>query len=72
MAFINSKVSLNVVFPDGSKYRIPKDYIGDIPDKVAKHWLVQAAIKSGHIAVPQGKTDAELESADKKAKSKKK
>ena len=70
--FINSKARLAVRLEDGSSYLIPKDFIGEIPDKVAKSWLVQAAIKSGHIAVPAGKTDAALEEADKKAKSKRK
>lgn len=72
MAFINSKARLSVRLEDGSTYLIPKDYIGEIPDKVAQSWLVQAAIKSGHIAVPMGKSDAALEEADKKAKAKRK
>lgn len=70
--FINSKARLLVRFDDGSSYVIPKDYIGDIPAKVAESWLVQAAIKSGHIAVPVEKTDKALEEADEKAETKKK
>lgn len=70
--FINSKARLLVRFDDGSSYVIPKDFIGEIPDRVANSWLVQQAIKSGHIAVPAGKTDKALEEADKKAKAKKK
>lgn len=70
MAFINSKARLSVRMPDGSVYIIPKDYIGEIPDKIAKSWLVQAAIKSGHVVVPEGKSDKALEEADKKVKKK--
>ena len=63
---INAKVKLLVKNGDDS-YVIPKDYIGEIPDAIAKSWLVQQAIKSGHIVTPDGKTDKALETADKKA-----
>lgn len=72
MAFINSKVRLAVRLEDGSFYTIPKDFIGEIPDQVAASWLVQAAIKSGQIAVPEARTDKALEEADEKAEAKKK
>lgn len=64
--FINSKVKLLVKDGDES-YTIPKDYIGDIPEHIAKTWLVQMAIKSGHIVTPESKSDKALEAADKKA-----
>lgn len=64
--FINSKVKLLVRDGDES-YTIPKDYIGEIPDAIAKTWLVQMAIKSGHIVTPENKSDKALETADKKA-----
>lgn len=64
--FINSKVKLLVKDGDES-YIIPKDYIGDIPEHIAKTWLVQMAIKSGHIVTPESKSDKALETADKKA-----
>lgn len=70
--FINAKSNILVRFDDGSSYLIRKDYIGEIPDYVAEHWYIQAAIKSGDIAVPAGKKDADLEQADKVAKSRKK
>lgn len=70
--FINSKVKFDVRFDDGRSYVIPKDFIGEIPEEVAEHWFVQAAIKSGDIAVPAGKSDIQLEEADVKAKAKKK
>lgn len=64
--FINSKVKLLVRNGD-EEYVIPKDYIGEIPDAIAKSWLVQNAIKSGHVVAPENKTDKALEAADKKA-----
>ena len=67
--FINSKVKLLVRNGDES-YIIPKDYIGEIPDAVAKSWLVQMAIKSGHIVTPKSKTDKAFEDADKVAETK--
>ena len=57
--FINSKVKLLVKDGDES-YIIPKDYIGDIPEHIAKTWLVQMAIKSGHIVTPENKSDKAL------------
>lgn len=68
MAFINSKANLSVRLSDGSYYRIPKDFIGEVPEHVFNSWLVQAAIKSGHVVAPEGKSDKQLEAADKKAK----
>ena len=51
-------------------YRIPKDYIGEIPDDIAAHWMVQAAICSGMISTPVGKKDNQLEAADEVAEEK--
>lgn len=68
MAFINSKTNMSVRLSDGSRYFIPKDFIGDVPEHVYNSWLVQAAIRSGHVVVPEGKSDKQLEAADKKAK----
>ena len=48
-------------------YVIPKDYIGEIPEDVAWHWLIAAAIESGMIATPQGRKDKQLEIADEVA-----
>ncbi|MBR2999761.1 MAG: hypothetical protein IKF39_02090 [Oscillospiraceae bacterium] len=70
--FINAKSNILVRFDDGSSYLIRKDHIGEIPERVAEHWYVKAAIKSGDIAVPAGKKDADLEQADKVAKGRKK
>lgn len=72
MAFINSKVKLAVRLADDRIYTIPRDFIGDIPDEVAKSWLVQAAVKSGHVIVPDAKTDAAIAAAEEKKATKKK
>ena len=64
--FINSKINL-LVRNDGEIFKIQKDFIGEIPDKIANTWLIQQAIKSGHIATPNSKTDKALEAADKVA-----
>lgn len=62
--FIASQKNIKVKRKDGSAYTIKKDFVGEIPDDVAAHWLVQAAIKSGSIAAPQGKKDKDLEAAE--------
>lgn len=65
--FIVSKRSYAVRLSDGSFYRIPKDFIGEIPEEVAESRLVQRAVRSGSIAVPSGTRDRELLEADQKA-----
>lgn len=64
--FINSKINL-LVRNGKEKYKIKKDFIGDIPEWVANSWLVQMAIKSGDVVTPKAKTDKALEQADEKA-----
>lgn len=64
--FINSKKCFEVC-EGGQKFVIPRDYIGNIPDWAAKHWLVQAAIKDGSIATPGNTADQALEAADAEA-----
>ena len=44
--FIVSKRSYAVRLSDGSFYRIPKDFIGEIPEEVAESRLVQRAVRS--------------------------
>lgn len=60
--FINSKKSYEVC-GEGEKCVIPANYIGDIPDWAAKHWLIQAAIRDGSIATPEGRSDTAIEKA---------
>lgn len=62
--FIVAKRNYLVRRADGSFYQIKKDYIGEIPDDVAKSELVQRAIIGGNIAVPGGTKDRELYKAD--------
>lgn len=65
--FINSKKSFEI--HDGADtFVIPRDYIGEVPDWVSSHWLVQAAIKDGSIVTPKDTADRSLEEADDKAK----
>ena len=68
MAFIMSRNPMAVTMPDGSVYRIPKDFVGDIPQAVFDHWYVQASIKTGDIVVPDGKKDVQIEAAAEAAK----
>lgn len=61
--FINCKKNLAIRI-DGDVQSIPAGYIGSIPDALAGHWMVQAAIKDGTIATPGGIADKDLERAD--------
>ena len=65
--FIISKRNFLIQIPGRAPYRIPKDYIGEIPNDIAAHWMVQAAICSGMISTPVGKKDNQLEAADEVA-----
>lgn len=67
--FINSKKNFEIREGE-QKLVIPRDFIGEIPDWAAEHWLVQAAIKDGSIATPKSTADKSLEQADKTAKKK--
>jgi len=69
--FICSKAKMSVRLNDGRVFNIPRDYVGEIPEEVANTWFVQAAIKSGDIAVPADKKDANIEAAGVEAKEKK-
>lgn len=64
--FINCKKNLVVRVGDQIK-RIEKDFIGEIPDELASHWMIRAAIKDGTIATPAGTSDKKLEQADEVA-----
>lgn len=68
--FIISKRNFLIQIPGRAPYRIPKDYIGEIPNDIAAHWMVQAAICSGMISTPVGKKDNQLEVADEVAEEK--
>ncbi|WP_333648030.1 hypothetical protein [Lacrimispora sp.] len=67
--FINSKKNFEICEGE-KKFSIPRDYIGEVPAWVAKHWLVLAAIKDGSIATPKAKKDKSLELADVEAEEK--
>lgn len=65
--FIISKRNFVVQRQRKDPYLIRKDFVGEIPDDVAGHWLVQAAIADGAIATPHGRKDTELEESDQEA-----
>lgn len=59
--FIVSKKKFAIPY-SGGVFAIPKDYVGQVPDEVASHWLVQAAIEGGSIATT-GTKDSEIAAA---------
>lgn len=66
--FIVSKRNFLVPRKDGSFYPINRDGMSEIPDDVAAHWLVQAAIKDGLIMTPAGHSDKAISKAEDAAK----
>jgi len=61
--FIVSTKAYGVKLKDGSFYKIPKGYIGEIPAEVANSLIVKLAIKDGSISTPASKKDAVVEKA---------
>lgn len=59
--FIVSKKKFAIPY-SGGIFTITKDYVGEVPDEVANHWLIQKAIESGSIATT-GKKDSEIADA---------
>ena len=65
--FINSKKCFEIR-EGNQRLVIPCNFIGNIPDWAASHWLVQAAIRDGSISTPDSTKDRALEAADKVAR----
>lgn len=72
MAFIISKRNFLIHRPDAEDYRIPKDYIGEIPEDVYNSHLVQKCIEAGTILVPASKSDKDIQRSEDQAEAKKK
>ena len=61
--FIVAKKNFKIKRADGSLYVIKKDFVGEIPEDVARHWLVRAAIKSGSLAASESGKDKAMDAA---------
>lgn len=72
MAFIISKRNFLIHRPGAEDYRIPKDYIGEIPEDVYNSHMVQKCIEAGTILVPASKADKDIQAAEDQAEAKKK
>lgn len=72
MAFIISKRNFLVHRDGAPNYRIPKDFIGEIPKDVFNSRLVQKNIEAGLILVPASKSDKDIQRSEDQAEAKKK
>ena len=68
--FIVSKKNFVIRRPAGGTYRIGKDWAGELPEDVAKSWLVQAAIRSGSIIASPSAKDKDMAQAEEDAEQK--
>ena len=66
--FIVSKRNFLIPRKDGSKFAISRDGMAEIPDDVAAHWLVKAAIEDGLIMTPENHSDKAISKAEDVAK----
>ena len=65
--FITSKRNLLVKLPDGSEYKIARDFVGEIPEELAEVDLIKLAISDGTIVTPKSKEDEVIEAAVEEA-----
>ena len=72
MAFIISKRNILIHRPGAEDYRIPKDYIGEIPEDVYSSHMIQKCIEAGTILVPASKSDKDIQRSEDQAEAKKK
>lgn len=72
MAFIISKRNFLIHRPGAEDYRIPKDYIGEIPEDVYSSHMIQKCIEAGTILVPTSKSDKDIQRSEDQAEAKKK
>ena len=61
--FIVAKKSFGVRRADGTLYRIPNGFIGNIPEEIAKAPIVKLALKDGSIVKSESKKDAAIDKA---------
>ena len=61
--FIVSTKAYAVKLKDGSLYKIPRGFIGEIPSEVANSLIVKLAIKDGSISTPASTKDTVVEKA---------
>jgi len=61
--FIVSTKAYGVKLKDGTLYKIPRGFIGEIPAEVANSLIVKLAIKGGTISTPASTKDAVVEKA---------
>lgn len=61
--FIVATKAYGVRLKDGNLFKIPRGFIGEIPNEIANSQIVQLAIKDGSISTPAAKQDAVIEKA---------
>lgn len=62
--FIVSKRNIILPGPDGHKFRIPKDYMGEAPAWAAKSDYFKALVKDGKIVISKSKKDKDIQAAE--------
>ena len=68
--FIASNKRFKIRRNDGDPIIIPNGFVGEIPDDVAKEWIIKAAIKDGAIVTTESKKDTAIEKAVSEGKAK--
>lgn len=62
--FIISKRAFKFRFPDGSCFRVDRDFMGEVPEYVAEHPLFKLAVEGGEIMTPTTHRDKAIHDAD--------
>ena len=61
--FISSSKALGVKRANGEFFRIPKGFVGEVPEDVGNALIVQLAIKEGSVKTPLSKKDKDIDKA---------
>lgn len=62
--FIVSKRNIILPGPDGQKFHIPRDYVGEVPAWAAKTDYFKALVKDQKIIISKSKKDKDIQAAE--------
>ena len=62
--FIVSKKNFIFRLSDGAWIQVRRDFMGEVPDRLADHPLFQAAVRGGDIMTPESTADKAVYKAD--------
>lgn len=68
--FVVSRRSIILPGPDGEKFRMPRDYMGPVPDWAESSPYLRALVKDGKVVLSDSSCDTDIDAALKRKKGK--